>query len=193
MKKFQKILLLLLLAGSIAMSGCGEEQSAKQEEPSTPPTSLQTQDFWWRSEYPALLKAVASAHNFSLSTAYRTGPDGRSKVKLLLVKEPNNGLMLRIDLPKQAIMSVDIRTGKKTPSKTRYIVTIRDHNLDGMPDDFNEEPSGEPLYEEEFTKDGFTKFRNSPEHQAVAIMWVGGIGFSVNHFLHGIDSAMPRR
>ncbi len=151
-----------------------------------------TQDLWWQSEYPILVKTVSSADNLSLLTSYRTGPGGRSQVKLLLLKEPSDGLVLKIELPDEAIFSIDQKTGKKIPSGTAPIITIRDHNLDGIPDDFNMEPAGEPVYKEELTADGFIKFRNTPEHQSILMQWSVGIGFSINHFLHGIDSAMPR-
>lgn len=149
-------------------------------------------DLWWQSEYPALVKAVSSADNSSLSTSYRTGPDGRSQVKLLLLKEPSDGLVFKIELPEEAIFSIDLKTRKNIPSETVHVITIRDHNLDGMLDDFDREPSGGSVYKEERTKDGFIKFRNTPEHQSILIAWSLGIGFSVNHFLHGVDSAVPR-
>jgi len=151
-----------------------------------------TQDLWWQSEYPTLVKTVSSADNFSLLTSYRTGPGGHSQVKLLLLKEPSDGLVLKIELPDEAIFSIDQKTGKKIPSETAPTITIRDHNLDGIPDDFNMEPAGKPVYKEELTADGFIKFRNIPEHQSILMQWSVGIGFSINHFLHGIDSAMPR-
>jgi len=37
------------------------------------------------------------------------------------------------------------------------VITIRDHNEDGIPDDFDMEPRGEPLYKETVTEDGFIK------------------------------------
>jgi len=55
------------------------------------------------------------------------------------------------------------------------------------------EPSGEPLYEETVTEDGFIKFRSGPDHQSIWTQWSIGIGYSVNHFIHGFDSASPRK
>jgi hypothetical protein len=154
--------------------------------------SAWSQSFWWQSEYKDLIKAINIAKNASLSTSYRTGPGGKSQVKLSLLKKPAGSLILKVELPKEAIPSIDPKTGEMIPSKVNPILTIRDHNLDGIPDDFNKEPSGKPLYEEEFTKDGFTKFRNSPDHQVILILWSVGIGYSINYFLHGVDSAKPR-
>lgn len=154
-------------------------------------TSLK-QDLWWQSEYPVLVKTVNKANNSSLSTTYKTGPEGSSQLNLFLLKKPSDGMVLKIDLPKDAIFSIDQKSGRKIASETASIITIRDHNLDGIPDDFNMEPSGEPVYNEELTEDGFIKFRNTPEHQSILVLWSVGIGFAINHFLHGIDSAMPR-
>ena len=151
------------------------------------------QAIWWMPEYPDLIKVVSAADNASLATSYRTGLGGKSRVNLSIYKKPKGGLILKLKAPKEAMFTADPKTGEKIPSKVAPVVTIRDHNLDGIPDDFNIEPSGAPLYEEEFTKDGFIKFRDSPDHQSILVQWIVGIGFSVNHFLHKIDSALPRR
>ena len=154
--------------------------------------SSSTQELWWQGEYPALIRAVDGTANSSLSTSYRTGPGGRSTVRLLLSKTRADSLVLEMEFPREAMVSGDPNRGVKTPSETPPRITIRDHNLDGMPDDFNIEPAGQPVYKEEFTEDGFVKFRDSSEHQAILVQWSVGIGYSVNHFLHGIDSAVPR-
>ena len=150
------------------------------------------QSLWWKSEYPALIKIVDSAANHSLVTSYRTGPDGNNQVKLDLQKEDDNGLVLKVELPKEGVYTVDQKTQKERRSETPKIIVMRDHNLDGMPDDFSINQSGEPLYKEKIAKDGFIAFRNSPEHKSILILWSTGIGFSVNHFIHGADSIMQR-
>lgn len=151
------------------------------------------QPVWWMSEYSDLIKVVSAADNASLATSYRTGPGGKSRMNLSIYKKPKGGLILKLKAPKQAIFSVDPKTGEKIPSEAAPVVTIRDHDLDGMPDDFNMEPLDKTFYEEEITKDGYIKFRNSPDHQVILMQWWVGIGFCVNHFLHNVDSAMPRR
>jgi len=152
-----------------------------------------TQPIWWMSEYPDLIKVVSAADNASLATSFRTGPGGKSQVNLSIYKKPKGGLILKLKAAKEAVFTVDPKTREKIPSKVAPVLTIRDHNLDGIPDDFNMELPGKPLYKEEFTKDGFIKFRNSPDHEVILLQWMVGIGFSVNHFLHKIDSALPRR
>jgi hypothetical protein len=151
-----------------------------------------TQDALWIYEYPALVQAVETAKNQTLSTSYRAGPCGEAEVELTLIRKPNDGLILKLGLPSQAVFSVDRQTGDKIRNDSRHRIIIRDHNLDGLPDDFRMESSGDPLYEEQITEDGFIKYRDSREHQAIAIQWVIGIGYSTNYFLHGVSSFMPR-
>jgi len=148
---------------------------------------------WWIAEYPALVRAVEAATNGTLRTSYRTGQDGKAKVELTLIRKRKGGLTLRSNLPPQAIFSIDPKTGQRIPSSTRPVIIIRDHDDDGVPDDFNMEPAGESVFRETVTKDGFIKFRSDPDHQSIWVQWSVGIGYSVNHFLHGVDSALPRR
>ncbi|GBE16327.1 hypothetical protein BMS3Abin15_00141 [bacterium BMS3Abin15] len=148
---------------------------------------------WWLSEYPLLIKAVENANNYTLTTTYKTGPNLSAQGKYEILKMPKKGMIFKSILPKEAIVSVDPKTGNTEPSEKNPTIIIRDHNLDGIPDDFTMEPKGMPLYNEKLTKDGFIKYRNSPEHQVIFMQWVIGIGYSINHFLHGIDSPMPRK
>jgi len=148
---------------------------------------------WWMNEYSALIQAVETANNRTLSTNYRTVPGGEAEVKLTLIRKVNDGVTLKLNLPPQAIFSVDQKTGERKPSSILPVITIRDHNEDDIPDNFNMEPSGEPLYKETITEDGFINFRSGPDHQSIWVQWSVAIGFSVNHFLHGFDSALPRK
>jgi len=83
---------------------------------------------WWITEYPALIQTVETSNNRTLSTNYRTGPGGEAEVKLILIYKSNDGLVLKLNLPRQAIFSVDSKTGEKIPSSILPIITIRDHN-----------------------------------------------------------------
>ena len=148
---------------------------------------------WWIAEYPALVRTVEAATNGTLRTSYRTGQEGKAKVELTLIRKRNGGLTLRSNLPPQAIFSIDSKTGQRIPSSIRPVIIIRDHDTDGVSDDFKIEPAGESVFRETVTKDGFIKFRSGPDHQSIWLQWSFGIGFSVNHFLHGVDSALPRR
>ena len=150
------------------------------------------QDFWWASDYPLFLLAVKNAPKQMLKTSYETGPGGRAKVDLCVKRDQRWGLILEAKLPREAMVSIDPKTGERLPAENAPVITIRDHDLDTVPDSFKMEPSGQPLYEESFTKDGYTKYRHDQDHRAILIQWIVGIGYSINHFLYGVDSAMPR-
>jgi len=121
-----------------------------------------------------------------------TGPNLTSKVELYLSKKADNELVLKTTLPQKATFSVDPKTGEKRPSETPPVIIIRDHDLDGLPDDFHMEPSGTPLYKEQFSADGFIKYRDSPEHQVILLQWIIGIKYATNYFLHGVRWSIPR-
>ena len=161
------------------------------------PTSV-TQDFWWLSEYPALVEAVNTAEHSSLTTSYRAGPEGEREVKLSLSTTSEGGLILATGLPRESSFTIDPDTGEQIPGTMPITLIIRDHDLNGWPDDWyaksgDVEMDRDLLYGEELTDDGFIKFRASPDHQFILMKWVIGIAFCVNHFLHGVDSALPRQ
>jgi hypothetical protein len=144
-----------------------------------------TQNKWWLAEYPALIEAVEKADSNQLSTSYAVLADGNSKVELLLSKMPDTGFILTMKLPKGVQSSIVLNTGEKVQSDVAPTIIIRDHNLDGLPDDFQIEPSGQPLYKEKVTDDGFIIYRDVPEHHVILAQWAIGIGYSINYFLHG--------
>ena len=45
---------------------------------SSPSTDNSTsrEELWWQGEYPAFVEEVGSANNFTMETAFRTGPQG---------------------------------------------------------------------------------------------------------------------
>jgi hypothetical protein len=147
-----------------------------------------TQNKWWLAEYPALIEAVEKADSNQLSTSYTVLADGTSKVELLLSKTTDKGFILTMKLPKGVQSSIDLNTGEKVRSDVAPIIIIRDHNLDGLPDDFQIEPSGQPLYKEKVTDDGFIIYRDDPEHHVILAQWAIGVGYSINYFLHGRSS-----
>jgi hypothetical protein len=147
-----------------------------------------TQNKWWLAEYPALIEAVEKAGNSQLSTSYTVLADGTSKVELLLSKTADKGFILTMKLPKGVQFSIDPNTGEKVQSDVAPTIIIRDHNLDGLPDDFQIKPSGQPLYKEKVTNDGFIIYRDDPEHHVILAQWAIGIEYSMNYFLHGHSS-----
>lgn len=151
-------------------------------------------NFWWLSEFKDLVGAIDRSKNTSLSTSYMTGASGQDEAKLSLQKNDKGSLILTNRLPKKAIPTKDEKTGDMKPSRVNPMFIIRDHNLDGIPDDYIVEPKDKFLYhgESALTKDGFIKIRNVPEEQTILTAWSVAIGYSINHFLHGINSALPR-
>lgn len=148
------------------------------------------EDAWWLPEYSKLNSAIDQAGG-SLSASYRVGPRGTSHVKVQLLRGPKKSLMLILDLPPEVVVSADSNTGKTQMGKERIVMTYRDHDLDGIPDDVFSKSFGEPIWEETFTNDGFTRIRDSVDHTAFLMQWTIGIAFSTNHFLHGKDSVSP--
>lgn len=153
---------------------------------------------WWSPEYPALVRAIDADPGRLLATSYRSGSQGEREIRLFVLMVPDGALILRTELPPESMFTIDPETGKEIPSTVSITVTIRDHDLDGTLDDFrfkvgDVEVQRDSSSGEELTSDGFVKFRDVPDHQFVLAKWVIGIGFCINHFLHGVDSALPRQ
>ncbi len=153
----------------------------------------EAQDFWWQPEYMSLVQFVSSDDDSTVSITYQSGLKASDQTTCSVLIQNDSSLVLRVELPKKALFTLDPETGQKVPSKTTPIYTIRDHDLNGTPDDFRIEPEGEPISREQLTEDGYTVYRSSPEQESVPLFWGLGIGFCINHFLHGVDSPMPRQ
>jgi len=145
---------------------------------------------WWLPEYKQLNDALDQAGG-TLSASYRVGPSGTSYVGVKLARGPGKGLILALDVPPEAIKSVDPKTGKTESAKERSVWTFRDHNLDGMPDDVLVKLFQDPIFQESFTSDGYMVVRDSVDHTAILGQWTIGLAFCTNHFLHGKDSVLP--
>jgi hypothetical protein len=162
----------------------------ENKKTSEAPSAAHFQELWWVAEYPELIKAINASPSKQLSTSYRTGLDGLSIVHLTL-SQKGNGIIIDIKLPKQALVSHDEKSAKVTPASISPQIIIRDHDKDGMPDDFLMSPGNLPEGVS-LTQDGFIRFQNKKEYEGIFVQWAVGLGYSVNHFLHGIDSAYPR-
>lgn len=192
--------LLPWVFASLLLGWCGTAKDSLLDTPTYPTTEQLTQtstnpvleqltqNKWWLDEYPILIQAVEKAENNQLSTSYTVLADGTSKVELLLSKTPDTGFILTMKLPKGVQSSINPSTGEKLQNDVSPTIIIRDHNLDGLPDDFQIEPSGQPLYKEKITDDGFIIYRDDPNHKAILTQWAIGIGYSINYFLHGQSS-----
>lgn len=155
------------------------------------PKAANAQPIWWLSEYPKLVQKIDNSPSKQLETSYRTGPEGQSKVNLKLIRRVND-IVLEVMLPKQAIVSHDKKNNAMIPSSEPLKIIMRDHDQDGVLDNFLMVP-GTPSPGTSLTTDGYIKFEPKEEYQGIFIQWMVGIGYSINHFLHGIDSAYPRK
>jgi hypothetical protein len=167
-----------------------KKQQAMQLPPDGQVIAAFKEKAWWLPEYHRLNAALDKAGG-SLSASYRVGPKGASYVKVQLERGPRKGLTLIIDLPPEAIVSVDPNTGKTEPGKERTIWTYRDYDLDGIPDEVFSKSFQKPISKESFTNDGFMVVRDSADHTSIFIQWTIALGFSTNHFLYGKDSVSP--
>ncbi len=149
-----------------------------------------SQQLWWLSDYPKLIQKIDTTTTKRLNTSWKTGPEGSSTVYLDLAKK-GNSLIMEMKLPKEAIVTRNKKTNETIPSSEIPVIIIRDHGMDGYPDDFSLIPGN--LSENAIvTEDGFVKIKQTEEYTSIFMQWMVGIGFSVNEFLYGIRSPYPR-
>ncbi len=163
----------------------------EKEKVETSPMPASAQSIWWLSEYPRLIQKIDDSSLKHLETSYRTGPEGQSKVKLKLIRSGND-IVLEAMLPKQAVVSYDKKKDAVVPSSESPKIIMRDYDRDGVLDDFIMVPAN-PSPGATLTTDGYILFEPKDEYRRIYIQWMVGIGYSINHFLHGIDSAYPRK
>lgn len=173
----------------------GPQYEAPPRDQEAPPPDAQVfvafqEGAWWLAEYRQLNVALDQAGG-KLSASYRTGPEGQEIVHAELKRGPGHGLTLVVDAPPQAMKSLDEKSGRLLPQVHRNILTLRDTDLDGIPDQVLMERAGEPIWQESFTKDGFMKVRDSADHTGVLMAWTINLGYCTNHFLHAKESAFP--
>ena len=152
-----------------------------------------TERYWWTPQYSQLTAKIRESKDSTSLTSYRTGPQGRQELQLKFHCKPKRGMTLELTLPGEASVTLDPKSGKTRRQSKPKVITIRDNDEDGIPDDFREEGAGDPHYKEEMTKEGFIRYRPGAQHQSISKLWEVGVGFGVNKFLHGVDSALPLR
>lgn len=145
---------------------------------------------FWLAEYKMLNEALDRAGG-NLFCSYRSGPTGATTVNLKLERGPGTGLTLTVDCPPESFKSLDLKTGSLVADNYRTTCRFRDTDLDGMPDEALIEPSGEPLYAETLTADGYIRVRDSVDHTSVFALWTISMAIATNRFLHGNESAVP--
>ena len=95
-----------------------------------------TERYWWTPQYSQLTAKIRESKDSTLSTSYRTGPQGGQEVRLKFYCKPKRGMTLALTLPGEAIVTSDPKSGKTTRESKAKVITIRDNDEDGMPDDF---------------------------------------------------------
>ncbi len=184
-----RFFLRTVAAVSAVMIVCALSAVSTAAENSVPAAVGRGESFWWQKEYRDLCTLVEDAPGHTKSTSYRTGPGGRDVVSVVLTNKPGEGMILKMTLPKGALFDSDLM---EAPAEVSFaVVTIRDHDLDGMLDDFRIEPSKSPANREAMTKDGFIKYKTHRDYEVILFQWTVGIGYAVNRFLHNIDSPFP--
>ena len=156
-------LIILFISCIFIVSGCAQN-----------PLGLNT------ASYKKLIIAIAASPKKTLNTEYTPASNRGSKVELTLYLEKDGTLVVVYKLPKEGIYSLDKRTGKKIPSKEALVITMRDHNLDGNPDDYFVSP-GIPPDDIEYTTDGYVKF-NPRRDSFIIDPWQSAIRIAARHF-----------
>lgn len=151
-------------------------------------------DFWWIAEYKDLVRKLDAEKKTLWEHSYKTGANSERVVQLILLRAPDR-MVLATVLPKDSYFAIDEKGSKRIPaSDAPIIITIRDHDFDGIPDDFHDSfaaASEQTPKGAEITKDGFIKFKRIPDFEIYSIKWSIGIGYAVNYFLNGLNSAYP--
>ena len=183
-----RILLLLLCC---LLLSCSQTTST---EP--PPDGEVIAEFqrkaWWPPEYQRLNDSIDKADSREVNFSYRTGPGGVATVTVTLRRADNGGLIVSTVIPPEALKHRSPDNGRLEAGSDGTTMILRDHDLDGWPDDVKLDPAGEPVFAEEFTDDGFMKIRDSDDHTGVLVAWTLTIGFATNYLLHnGKESAFP--
>ena len=133
------------------------------------------------SNYRNLIKAIDATPDRMLKTSYASASNRRSKVELTLYRDADGTLVVVYALPKEAIFTLDEKTGKRIPSDEAPVITMRDHDLDGNPDDYSITPGVAPD-DAEYTSDGYVKF-NSRRDNFILDPWSSAIKIATKHFL----------
>ena len=100
-----------------------EKEKAPSNAISVSKVSLSSESYWWFPEYSILLKTIEQSPTKEIKTSYKTGPAGMSKVFLTLHKK-GPSLLLQIELPKQALVAKDEKTGNTIPAVVPKIWTM---------------------------------------------------------------------
>jgi hypothetical protein len=170
------------------------EEGARPRVPRFPKVAGPPRD-WWREEYAALLARLDAAPDRTLSVSYASGPKGEEFVRIKINRGGRGEVVLTNDGPGKTVRHWSEDGTDLGHEQGRVVTVFRDVDADGALDEFRmnvPDWGGGTIEPEEFTPDGFMRFRECEVHESMQLLWQIGMGFSVNHFLHGSDSVWPR-
>ena len=140
---------------------------------------------WWYVEYPDLIQVIQQSPHRALATKYRAGSTGTSEGRLKTSIGQDGGVVLQLVLAMSPAVAAKLNA-------THVTTVLRDNDGDGTPDEFQTIPKLELGYSGPVTLEGFIPLERGPMFDDVYVLWSQGIGYAVNFFLHGYDSALPR-
>ena len=142
------------------------------------------QNFHWLSKYPALIKVVKESPGSTLTTSYTPVKFWHGKPKIEVHVTNNRSLVLKMEMPRAALFTIDPNTGRRIPAKQKPIFIARDHNLDGLPDDYYIKNAGSPPDNVKYTSDGFIELDNKQDNEAILIPWSSGIEIAIKRLIY---------
>ena len=154
-----------------------------------PAPAVRASDAWWASHYADLFQAVDNSERGSLRASYRAGPTGDATVSVALHMTADGGVV-QVVIPEGAL-SVSNGSGALGPVDSAVLVTMRDHDFDGIPDDYRHDDGASLGYDGRLAEKQFTELTSSPEHQGIMAVWHVAVSFCVNYFLDGVNTALP--
>ena len=140
---------------------------------------------WWHVEYPDLIAFIQRSPHRAVATTYRAGSTGNSEGQLKASIGRDGGVVLQLVLGMDKPLADQLRT-------TQVTTVVRDNDRDGTPDEFQTIPALEWGYDGPVTLDGFIPLQRKARFEIVYGLWSQAVGYAVNVFLHGYDSALPR-
>ena len=140
---------------------------------------------WWYVEYPDLIEVIQQSPHRALATSYRAGSTGNRQGRLKTSIGKDGGIVLQLVLGLDESLSGMVNAPQVT-------TVMRDNDRDGTPDAFQTIPAMEWGYTGPVTLEGFIPLERGAGFEIVYGLWSQGMGYAVNFFLHGYDSALPR-
>ena len=142
---------------------------------------------WWLDEYRDLVARASEASDGILIARYATESDGTRFAEVAIRVVHDRGACLYFSPPEDSFMRRNLGTGQV---EAQELAVIWDTDLDGVPDGYWSGTKHERLgdltgFEEE-------DFAGTGAGSQFLHFWISCVGFATNHFLHRVDSSLPR-